>query len=172
MAIKRSLPYWPYLAALLGLAALAVILLLGGRARPASGAPVEVVNDRPLFAEHRIPEGANNRAAEGGQARVELPVGFYDFGAVAANSVARRDFLVINRGSGPLVIQKAYTTCDCTTAEISASVIPPGKASRVTVIFDAGFHPVAGQTVRRGVVLETNDPSRPEVEIWVQARVR
>jgi hypothetical protein len=37
--------------------------------------------------------------------------------------------------------------------------------------FDAGFHDSAGQTVRRGVILETNDPEQPQVEMWIQADV-
>ncbi|NLF66213.1 MAG: DUF1573 domain-containing protein [Chloroflexi bacterium] len=70
-----------------------------------------------------------------------------------------------------MTISRAYTTCGCTTAEFSASVIPPGKAATVKVIFDAGFHDAAGQTVRRGVIMENNDPDQSQEEIWVQAAV-
>jgi len=175
MSFKSLLRKWPYFAMLAAAAALAV--LAGLAWRPGSvGASIEVVSDRPLRAVHALPtnaikENAFNPPGATGQARGDIPVDYYDFGAVSARSVVRREFLVINRGSAPLVIQQAYTTCGCTTAELTASVIPPGKASRVTVIFDAGFHPAAGQTVRRGLVLETNDPGRPEAEIWVQASV-
>ena len=31
--------------------------------------------------------------------------------------------------------------------------------------FDAGFHEAGGQTVRRGVFIENNDPDHPELEI-------
>jgi hypothetical protein len=41
----------------------------------------------------------------------------------------------------------------------------------VKVIFDAGFHDAAGQTVRRGVIMENNDPDQSQEEIWVQAAV-
>jgi hypothetical protein len=172
MTLKKLPRNWPYLAALLGLVALAIIALLAGRLRSETGALVEVVNNRPLHAGHTIPAEAPNRMAAEGQARVEIPTDFYDFGTISAQAVIRHDFLVINRGSGPLVIRRAYTTCGCTTADLTASVIPPGKASRVTLIFDAGFHPFAGQTVRRGLVLETNDPNHPQAEIWVQVSVR
>jgi hypothetical protein len=42
----------------------------------------------------------------------------------------------------------------------------------MTLTFDAGFHDVSGQTVRRGVIIENNDPNSPTAEIWTQARVR
>jgi hypothetical protein len=51
-------------------------------------------------------------------------------------------------------------------------VIPPGKVVLVTLRFDAGFHDTAGQTVRRGIIIENNDPDRSSAEIWVQASVR
>ena len=70
-----------------------------------------------------------------------------------------------------MTISRAYTTCACTTAEISSEVIPPGKAVSVDLVFDAGFHDAAGQTVRRGIILENNDPDQPQAEFWVQADV-
>ena len=80
-------------------------------------------------------------------------------------------FLVRNNGDAPLTISRAYTTCGCTTAEVSADIIPPGKAVSVELRLDAGFHDSAGQTVRRGVILENNDPDQPQTELWVQAEV-
>jgi hypothetical protein len=85
--------------------------------------------------------------------------------------VVERTFIVRNEGEALLTISRAYTTCGCTTAEFSASVIPPGKVATVKVIFDAGFHDTAGQTVRRGVIIENNDPNQSQAEIWVQAAV-
>ena len=61
--------------------------------------------------------------------------------------------------------------CGCTAAEISADVIPPGKAVTIELVYDAGFHDTAGQTVRRGLIIESNDPDQPQAEIWVQADV-
>lgn len=136
--------------------------------------PLMDLDGLSLDSEAAAAEAAAAKAAAvpaSSQPQAVLPVEFFDFGAVGADAVVRREFLVLNEGSAALVIFGAYTTCGCTTADLTASVIPPGKASRVTVIFDAGFHPVSGQTVRRGLILETNDPNRPQVEIWVQAAV-
>jgi hypothetical protein len=190
------------LAAVLSVALLAAFVLprLGLRPRSLAvdaGSAVEVVRGQPLHVTHLIlgeqpaslstdtavilqPSLRNSAsttpapasAAVVAAAAATLPNDFYDFGAIAAQAVVRHDFLVINRGSAPLEIRRAYTTCGCTSADLSAQRIPPGKAALATVIFDAGFHPVAGQTVRRGLILETNDPDHPELEIWVQAAVK
>jgi hypothetical protein len=42
----------------------------------------------------------------------------------------------------------------------------------MTLHFNAGYHDVSGYTVRRGVLIETNDPNHPIQEIWIQASVR
>jgi hypothetical protein len=164
---RRTLPN--LLALLAALVALALLAgLLSARSAPP---PAEVVTAQPLHAGYALPVAAS-RAAGSGQARAEIPVSFYDFGRIPSRAIVRHDFYLVNRGSVPLVIRQAYTTCGCTSADLTASVIPPGKASRVTVTFNAGFHPAAGQTVRRGLVLETNDPNQPLAEIWVQASVK
>lgn len=109
--------------------------------------------------------------ADGPQPDVSVDEAFFDFGRIGAQDVVTRTFLVRNDGDAPLTISRAYTTCGCTTAEISADVIPPGKAVTVELVFDAGFHDSAGQTVRRGVILENNDPDQPQTELWVSAEV-
>ena len=70
-----------------------------------------------------------------------------------------------------MTISRAYTTCGCTIADFTATVIPPGGHSIMTLVFDAGFHDAAGQSVRRGVLIENNDPDLPQLEIWIEANV-
>lgn len=169
---------------LLALGAVGLLLLLIGvglaytrshRANVAAGQfPGEVIaTERPLVAVHDMgaPAPIPFLPKDGPQPAVDVPATFYDFGRVGAKDVVTRTFLVRNTGDAPLTISRAYTTCGCTTANISASVIPPGQAATVELIFDAGFHDAAGQTVRRGVILENNDPEQPQAEIWVQADV-
>lgn len=38
--------------------------------------------------------------------------------------------------------------------------------------FDTSNHEMHGTTVRRGVIVETNDPDLPIQEIWIQASIR
>lgn len=106
------------------------------------------------------------------QPSINVAETFYDFGSVGATEVVKRTFLIRNTGKGTLTISRAFTTCGCTTAEFSSTVIPPGKVALVNVTFDAGFHDTRGHTVRRGIIIENNDPNQSKVEIWVQASVR
>jgi hypothetical protein len=136
--------------------------------------PQDVATEKPIQAIHEMGEGPAIPflPKDGLQPRISLSERFYDFGQIGSTDVVQRTFVIRNNGDAPLTISRAYTTCGCTTAEISASVIPPGKVATVKLIFDAGFHETAGQTVRRGLIIENNDPGQPQAEIWVQAAVR
>jgi hypothetical protein len=118
--------------------------------------------------DHPSPSSPKNQA----QPRIQVPEKYYDFGVVGPQDVVEREFIIRNSGEAPLTISRAYTTCGCTTAEISATVIPPGQVATVKLFFDAGYHDATGQTVRRGLIIENNDPSFSQAEIWIQASVR
>lgn len=161
--------------ALIGAAILLVVILAvykTNRPSPvvASG---DVVIGRAITAVHGMGDGPPIPflPQDGPQPNVIVPEASYDFGRIGAKDIVSHTFLLRNNGDAPLTISRAYTTCGCTTAEISADVIPPGKAVTAELRFDAGFHDSAGQTVRRGLIIESNDPDQPLAEIWVQAEV-
>lgn len=165
------------------LAALALVLFGAGAALGWSllGAPLqridfrEVIFSQPMRIMHNQMHfrsaGSSLPTSDTGQSPAAvIPVKFYDFGNVNRTQTVSRAFEIENRGEAPLVISSSYTTCGCTTAELSASVIPPGKSALVTVTFD-GRMSEAGAKVLRGVIFETNDPQHPQLEIWIQASV-
>ena len=133
----------------------------------------DVANEQPFVAQHEMGEGPPIPFLPSGSAQpnIVVPETSYDFGRIGPKDIVERTFIVRNDGEAPLTISRAYTTCGCTTAEFSASVIPPGKVATVNVVFDAGYHDAAGQTVRRGIIIENNDPNQSQSEIWVQAAV-
>ncbi len=135
----------------------------------------DVVYDQPIHAVHEMGEGPAIPflPRDQDQPAILIPEKAYNFGSIGSKDVVERKFIIRNDGTAPLTISRAYTTCGCTTAEISASVIPPGKVAEVTLTFDAGFHEDAvGQTVRRGLIIENNDPRQSQSEIWIQATIR
>ncbi len=147
-----------------------------GPAAPAFTAS-DVVYATPLHVDHHMdPETSKPPVTPERQAG-DPPVAalsdrFFDFGEVDPPQVVTHAFSIRNNGGQSLVITGAHTTCGCTTADISATSIPPGKLALVTLRFDPAFHNLHGQTVRRGVMIETNDPQSPQVEIWIQAAIR
>jgi hypothetical protein len=138
--------------------------------------PSDVVYGDKVLAIHSMMPGnhalPDNRLVVG-SLKPELLISekYYDFGVVQTDHPVVHTFVIANCGQSPLMIQNAYTTCDCTTAEFSAKEIPPGKVALMTLQFEPGHHNMIGATVRRGVIVETNDPVHPTQEIWIQATV-
>ncbi|MHA2428086.1 MAG: DUF1573 domain-containing protein [Candidatus Hermodarchaeia archaeon] len=137
-------------------------------------APEDISYELPLHAIHEMGEGPPIPFLDkdNPQPQIEVNERYYDFGSIGPTDVVTREFVITNTGDAPLTISRAYTTCGCTTADFTSAIIPPGKVSIMTLILDAGFHDVSGQTVRRGVIIENNDPKRSSTEIWIQASVR
>jgi hypothetical protein len=136
--------------------------------------PEDIIYDQPINAIHEMGDGPPIPflPKEQPQPAIAVSEKSYDFGSIGPTDVVERTFVIFNTGEAPLTISRAYTTCGCTTANITARTIPPGKVAVVTITFDAGFHDTAGQTVRRGLIIENNDPRGPKAEIWIQASVR
>lgn len=136
--------------------------------------PEDVAREGPFQAVHEMEAGPPIPflPEDGPQPEITVSERFFDFGSVGPTEVVTHDFVIANTGEAPLTISRAYTTCGCTVADFSASVIPPGQVALVTLRFDAGFHDTRGQTIRRGLIIENNDPDQPNAEIWVQASVR
>jgi hypothetical protein len=137
--------------------------------------PEDVVYAQPFQAIHEM-DGSKLGAIpflpkDGPQPKIAVSEDFYNFGSIGPQDVVTYEFAIFNQGNAPLTISRAYTTCGCTIADFTAAAIPPGKVALMTLRLDAGFHDVAGQTVRRGVIIENNDPNNPQMEIWVQAAV-
>ena len=142
--------------------------------------PEDIARDQPLHAVHEMDMPGMDMSKpipflpkDGPQPAIAIPVTFYDFGSVGSTEIVERDFAIANRGQAPLTISRAYTSCDCTSADLTSTVIPPGKVSIVTIQFDAGFHPeAAGTTVQRTLIIQNNDPDNPQMQITIQAAVR
>jgi hypothetical protein len=103
--------------------------------------------------------------------RVAIPASFHDFGRILERWDVTHIFTIQNVGDADLVISNLVTSCGCTVAELSSSVIPPGQRADLEVTFDADFHETNG-AVTRLVWFATNDPTQPWVEVRVTADVR
>jgi len=136
--------------------------------------PNDVVYDQPLHGIHEM--GASTSQPpflpkDGPQPEIEIPNDFRNLGVVPPSAEPDVTFVVRNTGQAPLTISRMYTSCGCTTADLTSRVIPPGKIAILTAHFDADFHDVRGETVRRGVILENNDRKHPQAEVWFQVKV-
>lgn len=109
-------------------------------------------------------------AASVPQPNIELPVPRWEWGTISIAPPVAQVIPIHNRGSEPLLISKLTTNCNCATATLSSSVIPPGQRADLKVVFDPKFHGILG-TVALMVWLESNDPDLPLAEIQLAANV-
>jgi hypothetical protein len=172
---KKSVPFWAVMVGIVAALGIGYAFLSGEPTAyvPVAYAEEDVANDKPIHAIHEMKGGPVIPFLPEDQPQPEISFAesFYDFGAVWPTAVLKHKFIVRNTGEAPLTISRAYTTCGCTTADISARVIPPGKLAVISVRFDAGFHDTRGQTVSRGVIIENNDRGNSKAEVWVKASV-
>jgi len=132
-------------------------------------APLHGIHDMQNMPQ--LPAQGHPQAADVPQANVDLPLLRWDWGTIPRQPVVSQTFPIQNTGSQPLLITSVVTSCGCTTADLSASLIPAGQRADLTVIFDPNFHDTSGP-VTRLVWLETNDPDMPVVELRMDAVVR
>ena len=102
---------------------------------------------------------------------LDLPAPSHDFGSIPGRPDVAHVFAVQNSGTAELKIQNLVTSCGCTTAELSSSIIPPGQRADLTVTFDPDFHTTQGPVVRL-VWFATNDPTQPWAEVRLTADVQ
>jgi hypothetical protein len=103
--------------------------------------------------------------------QLDMPSMSHDCGRIYEVWDVTHTFAVQNTGTDDLVISNLVTSCGCTVAELSSSVIPPGERADLTVTFDADFHETQGEVVRL-VWFATNDPTWPWGEVRITADVK
>lgn len=170
---KQRLLFISGVAALVLLAGATYLFLGAQEKRLYAYTSEDVVHGQPIHAVHEMRPGPRIPFLSRSQLQpnIEVPDNVYDFGRIGARAILERRFVIRNTGDAPLTISRAYTTCGCTTAHLTARVIPPGKVAEVTLTFNAGFHDTRGQRVQRGLIIENNDRRHPKAEIWVRAAV-
>jgi hypothetical protein len=110
--------------------------------------------------------GAGEDPAAAPRIRVE-PESF-DFGKALPGKTLRKEFTIRNFGDAELVIEGVSTTCGCTAALTAESRIKPGGTTALRVTFDTRNY--SGK-VERQVLVRSNDPKTPTLEVRVSATV-
>ena len=96
-----------------------------------------------------------------------------DLGVIEKTSgIVETEFTIANNGSDDLVLGELVTSCGCTTAQVSSTVIEPGKEAVVTVFFDPDFHEEPQGTFSRMTYVPTNDPNNEELELTIHVELK
>ncbi|MDF1514111.1 MAG: DUF1573 domain-containing protein [Anaerolineae bacterium] len=102
--------------------------------------------------------------------KVQVPEDKHDFGEIPPSPPVAYVYAIQNTGTVDLQLRNLVTSCGCTKAELSTSIIPPGHRADLKVVFDPGFHETVGP-VTRLVWMMTNDPTQPWLEVTLTADV-
>lgn len=126
------------------------------------------------------------------QAKVQIPTEERELGNISVANERTAVFFIRNVGGKPLQISQVRTSCMCTYAQVIIAdnksplfnmamhhspavqswqgVVEPGLTAMIRIIYRPYMMPVKG-SVARNVKFNTNDPTRPVVELGIHATV-
>jgi hypothetical protein len=111
---------------------------------------------------------ATMRADETAGPRIRVEPAGFDFGRVLPRRALRKEFRLRNLGDQVLVIGRVSGSCRCTAAEADAASLEPGASTPLRVELET---PEAPGSIEESVVVRSNDPEIPLLEIVLRATV-
>lgn len=129
-----------------------------------------VLSSAPVKAQE-IPSEAGKWKPEidpASKARIKFLEDYWDFGSIPKESVVKHDFGFKNTGSDTLVITKVKPTCGCTTAPLSSDRVAPGETAEISASLNTK---TLKGTVRKSILIDSNDPISPYLKISFKARI-
>ena len=100
--------------------------------------------------------------------RIRVEPESFDFGKVLPGRTLRKEFRLRNLGDDALVIERISRSCGCTAASIEVTALPPGESTPLRITVETRD---ASGTVEHEVLVRSNDPETPTLEIGLRATV-
>ncbi len=92
----------------------------------------------------------------------------HDFGSAENGGFLTTKFKVTNNGKEDLILREVYPECTCLRVNFNKKVLKPGESMDIEVIYDT----VAKKGMsNQSIWIVSNDPSRPEMFIYVRAKL-
>lgn len=112
---------------------------------------------------------ANNLCADTPKAVISIPQTNFDFGKVSEGSKVQHEFLLSNKGTSDLLIQRVLAGCGCTAATALNTAIAANAESKISVSLDtSGMSGLQNKSVR----VYSNDPENPIVTLTLNGTVQ
>jgi len=105
----------------------------------------------------------------GPQPKLQAVNPVFDFGSALEGEMVRHVFKIRNVGKGNLVIRGVKSSCGCTAAEPTRSMLKPGEDAEIGAAFDTRHQ--KGHQVRT-ITAITNDPENPQAIFTLQGTVK
>jgi hypothetical protein len=109
---------------------------------------------------------ASAEQAKGPRIRVEPTT--FDFGKVRPRRTLRKEFRLRNLGDQALVIGRISKSCGCTGAIVEETTVEPGDSTPLRIWLETRN---ASGRIEERVVLPSNDPQTPLLELLLRATV-
>ena len=91
----------------------------------------------------------------------------HDLGKVKAEEAYRDSFMFVNKGDGPLHIERVKTACKCLTPYWPEELVQPGDTAAIKV----EFFPTQKGDFFKSIQVHTNLPERPLQLLYVKGVV-
>ena len=92
----------------------------------------------------------------------------WDFGIVKPGTQPHHNFIITNKGTEDLLIERVWTSCGCVQTSIFTTRILPGKSAELNAMFNtAGY---VGM-LEKIIYIKSNDPEVPEKKIKVKVDI-
>jgi hypothetical protein len=92
----------------------------------------------------------------------------FDFGPVLPGKAVTREFVIRNVGSADLNLEKVQPSCGCTVATGYSPVVKPAGSTVLRITLTT---PSSSGRIVKTVLVRSNDPARPVVELKIEATV-
>jgi hypothetical protein len=96
------------------------------------------------------------------------PVHGHEFEPVVDGAEIKHAFVIENKGSAPLLIEKVKPGCGCTTVSYDKEIPPGGKGTVSVLVNTRGY---GGRRMWKRVLVETNDPENPKFYLKIGGNV-
>ena len=100
------------------------------------------------------------------KAKASIEETTHHFGVMNVKATGTHDFFITNVGTEDLILVVDRTTCSCTGIDITPTRVPPGKAAKCHLKYNAE-QAMTGKFSQGGVI-RTNDPDQREIRLIVE----
>jgi len=145
--------------------ALAAVLAIG--ARTVTPARLALAADLPSAGSALLGEQPGTAAA--GAPKIEVAEPAYNFGTALSGPPISHVFMIKNVGNGPLDIRNVASSCGCTAAKPSKTILAPGEVSTIAASVDTHFERGHSLSV---ITLATNDPANPSLQLKIEGVIK
>ena len=147
--------------------ALAMAALLAIGALSAMPARYVVAADLPAAGSGLL--GQEPGAPAAGTPKAEVAQPSYNFGTALSGPPLNHVFMIKNVGNAPLEIRNVTSSCGCTAAKPSKTILAPGEVATIPASVDTRFEQGHSLSV---VTLTTNDPTHASLQLKLEGVIK